>query len=74
LFVEFFQGVYVSEGEPVYLPTLVTLPDEEHELHMHKVSLVQLMRTAVEKTILELDEQEGLGPDGISPSIQRKLV
>jgi hypothetical protein len=33
LFVEIFQGVYMSEGEPVSLPTLNTLPDEEHESH-----------------------------------------
>jgi hypothetical protein len=63
----------VSEGEPVLLPTLDTLPDEEHE--SHKVSLAQLTRTAVEKAILGLNEQEGLmGPDGNSPPILRKLV
>jgi hypothetical protein len=69
LFVQFFQGVYVSEGETVLLPTLDTLPDEEHES-----SLVQLTQTAVEEGILRLDEQKGLGHDGISPSILRKLV
>jgi hypothetical protein len=29
LFVEFFQGDYVNEGELVLLPTLDTLPDED---------------------------------------------
>jgi hypothetical protein len=62
----------VSEGEPVSLPTLDTLPDEEHE--SHKVSFVQLTQTAFEKDILGLDEQKGPGPDGISPSILRQLV
>jgi hypothetical protein len=50
---------------------LDTLKDEEHE--SHKVSLVQFMQTAVEEAILGLAEQKGLGPDGISPSILRKL-
>jgi hypothetical protein len=45
---------------------------EEHE--SHKVSLVQVKQTAVEEVILGLDEQMGPGPDGISPSILRKLV
>jgi hypothetical protein len=66
LLAEFFQGVYVSEGEPVSLPMLNTFPDEKHE--SHKVSLIQLTHTAVEKVILQLDEQRGLGQDGISPS------
>jgi hypothetical protein len=39
-FAEFFQSVYVSEGEAVSLATLDNLPDEDHELH--KVSLIQL--------------------------------
>jgi hypothetical protein len=60
-------GACVSEGEPVSLPTLDTLPDEG-------VSLVQLTQTAVKKAIIGLDEQKGLRPDGISPSILRKLI
>jgi hypothetical protein len=40
LFAKFFQGVYVSEGEPVSLPTLDTFSDEEHE--SHKVSPAQV--------------------------------
>jgi hypothetical protein len=61
--MEFFHGIYVIKGEPVSFPTLDTLPDEEHE--SHKVSLVQLTQTAVEEAILGLDEQKGMGPDGI---------
>jgi hypothetical protein len=38
MFEEFFQDVYVNEDEPVSLPKLDTLLDEES----HKVSLVQL--------------------------------
>jgi hypothetical protein len=72
LFAEFFQDLYVSEGEPVLLPTIDTLPDEKHE--EHKVSLVQLTQTTVEKAILGLDEQKGPGTDGISRSILRKSV
>jgi hypothetical protein len=48
------------------------LADEEHD--SHKVSIVQLTQTAVKKAIIELDEQKGPGPDGISPSILRKLI
>jgi hypothetical protein len=62
LFAKFLEGVYVSEGEPVL------------ENVSHKVSLVQLTQTAVEEAILGLNEQKGLGPDGISLSLLRKLV
>jgi hypothetical protein len=54
LFAEFFQSVYVSEGEPVLLPALDTLPDEEHE--SHKVS-----QTAVEEAIFWTGWTEGSG-------------
>jgi hypothetical protein len=56
LFAEFFQGVCISEDVPVSLPMLDTLPDKEHELHMHKVLLVQFTQTAVDGAILRLDE------------------
>jgi hypothetical protein len=72
LFPEFFLGVYVNELEPVSLPTLDNLPDEEHK--SQRVTLFQLTQTAVKEAILELGEQKVLGLDGILPSILRKLV
>jgi hypothetical protein len=45
LFAETFQDFYVGENEPVSLPMLDTLPDEEHE--SHELYLVQLKQTAV---------------------------
>jgi hypothetical protein len=61
LLAEFFRGVYVSEGEPVSSPTFDTL-------HRYLLSVI------LEEAILELDEQKNPGPDGISPSILKKLV
>jgi hypothetical protein len=65
-FVEFYQGVYVSESESVSLPTLDTFPVA------HGVSCPR--RQLLRKPFLELDEQKSPGPCGISPSILRKLV
>jgi hypothetical protein len=62
----------VSEDEPVSLPMLDTLPNNEHE--PRKVSLVQLTQTANGEAILGLDEQKGPGPDGILPSTLKESV
>jgi hypothetical protein len=40
----------------------------------HKVSFIQFTEAGVAEVILSLDEQNGSGPDGISPSIVKKLT
>jgi hypothetical protein len=39
-----------------------------------KVSLLQFAKNAVHEAIMDLREQVGLGPDGITPSVLEKLV
>jgi hypothetical protein len=41
---------------------------------LYKVSLIQFMETEVEEASLSLDKQKGLGPDGIQPSIVKKMA
>jgi hypothetical protein len=70
LFANFFQSVYVKDDDPSISMTTPDCADQ----NQHKVSLIQFTETAVHEAILELDEQKGPGPDGISPSILKKLV
>jgi Reverse transcriptase (RNA-dependent DNA polymerase) len=70
LFAKFFQSVYVKDDESF---TPLTPPSHVDQ-NQQKVSLIQFAETAVLEAILDLDEQKGPGPDGITPSILKKLV
>jgi hypothetical protein len=69
LFASFFQSGYVQDdGDHISSYT----PDSDD--HQQKVSLLQFTENAVHEAILDLNEQKGPGPDGITPSILKKLV
>ncbi len=69
LFAKFFQSVYVEDLDPRPMRS-----SEIVDENSRKVSLIQFTEEAVEKAILQLDEQKGPGPDGISPFILKKIA
>jgi Reverse transcriptase (RNA-dependent DNA polymerase) len=70
LFAKFFQDVYVKDDNSTNPQD--NLPNVEQ--NSHKVALIQFTEAEVVEAIMDLDEQKGPGPDGISPSILKKLI
>jgi hypothetical protein len=68
LFADFFQSVYVKDDDPIISYT----PDCAGNLQ--KVSLILFAENAVFEAIMDFDEQKGSEPEGITPSILKKLV
>jgi hypothetical protein len=69
LFANFFQEVYVKDDES---SNMIDMPNLEQ--NPPKVSLIQFTESDIVEVILDLDEQKGPGPDGISPLILKKLA